>query len=51
MVRFKSRVNEWGASTGGVGLGAQDAIVKGVVTIHKSGDGAAYLLKELDKFN
>jgi hypothetical protein len=51
MVRFKSRVNEWGASTGGVGLGAQDAIVKGVVTIHKSGDGAAYLLKELDKSN
>ena len=51
MVRFKSRVNEWGASTGGIGLGAQDDIAKGVVTIHKSGDGAAYLLKELDKSN
>jgi hypothetical protein len=49
MVRFKSRVNEWGASTGGMGLGAQDDIKNGRVTIHKSGDGAAYLLKALDK--
>ena len=49
MVRFKSRVNEWGASSGGMGLGAQDDIKNGRVTIHKSGDGAAYLLKALSK--
>jgi hypothetical protein len=45
MVTFKNRQNQWGAS----GLGRQSDIKNGRVTIHKSGDGAAYLLKALDK--
>lgn len=49
MVRFKKRVNEWGASMAGSALGAQSDLKAGRVTIHKSGDGAAYLLKALDK--
>jgi hypothetical protein len=49
MVRFKKRVNEWGASLSGSALGAQSDLKAGRVTIHKSGDGAAYLLKALDK--
>ena len=45
MVTFKNRQNQWGAS----GLGRQSDIKNGRVTIHKSGDGAAYLLKAIDK--
>lgn len=49
MVPYKGNTNEWGASTAGIGLGAQDAIKKGRVTVHKSGNGASAVLRALDK--
>lgn len=44
MVPFKSRTNEWGCSTAGVGIGAQECIKAGMVVLNKSGDGASYVL-------
>ena len=49
MVKFKSRGNEWGCGSSGFGIGAQECVKNGKVRLSKSGDGASYLLKALNK--
>jgi hypothetical protein len=49
MVPFKSRTNEWGCSTAGVGIGGQECIKAGRAVLNKSGDGAFAVLRMLGK--
>jgi len=49
MVKFKGNQNEWGCSTAGVGIGAQECVKSGKVMIYKSGSGAAGLLRNLEE--
>lgn len=49
MVKFKGNQNEWGCSTAGVGIGAQECVKSGKVMIYKSGSGAAGLLRKLEE--
>ena len=49
MIKFKGNQNEWGCSTAGVGIGAQECVKSGKVMIYKSGSGAAGLLRKLEE--
>jgi len=46
-MRFTKNSNEWGCSSAGFGVGAQECVKAGRVTINKSGDGGSLILKKL----
>lgn len=46
-MRFTSRSNQWGCESAGFGVGAQECVKSGRVTINRSGGGGQLILKAL----
>jgi hypothetical protein len=47
-MRFTSRSNQWGCESAGFGVGAQECVKAGRVTINKSGGGGQLIIKALE---